>query len=548
MAFIFNREVEEKMINKMFRKGLVFTAIVLFVGASFLPTVCGNSGVTSVKDTEMAFVQVYTWGAPEVWVDDDYYDGGYNDGHTWGYDAFDNVQEGVDNVNDDGIVNVKEGSYYAFQVDGRTNLDIIGEGQPIITGNQLVYDTSYNPPKQVNNVVFVENSQNIFLEGFEILGTNPTSPAQDFSVFFQNSQVELRDSIIDANSLENMNGLAIRVITYSNLIVENCTIMNYGRIAIYAKTGTLLIVQNCTLIGTTYALKNQVNYGIEIESLDMFCIGVIKGNIIYNHDNTQPNPDWSSAGVLIDTWRQQPGNNCENSSVLIENNDIYDNMHGVQIIPNDHIEVIYNKFYNNNLGAVSDYYLDGSTHVYVDLNAILNWWGDDSGPYHPGQNPNGQGDQVDDNVIFDPWLADISPHIHCDGSLNWANVNPESTVTGSFTVNNTGFMYSELNWKVTENPSWGVWTITPSSGTGLTPEMGLLTVEVSVIAPPNKNKEFTGKIKIINSDNPAEYCEIPVYLKTPKNRAITSQFMQFLENHPNLFPILQRLIQRFGQQ
>ncbi|MGC9308542.1 MAG: hypothetical protein ACP5FL_07165, partial [Thermoplasmatota archaeon] len=26
----------------------------------------------------------------EVWVDDDYYDGGANDGHTWGYDAFDN--------------------------------------------------------------------------------------------------------------------------------------------------------------------------------------------------------------------------------------------------------------------------------------------------------------------------------------------------------------------------------------------------------------------------------------------------------------------------
>ncbi|MFC2108811.1 right-handed parallel beta-helix repeat-containing protein [Candidatus Bipolaricaulota bacterium] len=33
-----------------------------------------------------------------VWVDDDYCDGAANDGHTWGYDTFDNIQEGIDAV------------------------------------------------------------------------------------------------------------------------------------------------------------------------------------------------------------------------------------------------------------------------------------------------------------------------------------------------------------------------------------------------------------------------------------------------------------------
>jgi len=175
---------ENKMNKSLVRKGIVIGIIVLFIGG-VVPNVCGNSGVISVKDKEMVFGNVFTRGAPEVWVDDDYYDGGYNDGHTWGYDAFDNIQDGVDNVLEDGRVNVKDGLYDVFQVEGRTNLIIIGEGQPIVTGNQLVYDTSY--PEYVNNVVFVNNSQYIYLVGFEILGTNPTSPVRDFSVFYQNS-------------------------------------------------------------------------------------------------------------------------------------------------------------------------------------------------------------------------------------------------------------------------------------------------------------------------------------------------------------------------
>ncbi|MCK4365895.1 MAG: Zn-dependent exopeptidase M28, partial [Thermoplasmatales archaeon] len=34
----------------------------------------------------------------------------------------------------------------------------------------------------------------------------------------------------------------------------------------------------------------------------------------------------------------------------------------------------------------------------------------------------------------------------------------------------------------------------------------------------------------------------------PRNRAITSPFLNFLQNHPNLFPILRLLMQRLGLQ
>ncbi|MFC1760799.1 nitrous oxide reductase family maturation protein NosD [Planctomycetota bacterium] len=45
---------------------------------------------------------------------------------------------------------------------------------------------------------------------------------------------------------------------------------------------------------------------------------------------------------------------------------------------------------------------DGSPAAIVD--ALANWWGDNSGPYHPTTNPGGLGDEVSDSVLFDPWI------------------------------------------------------------------------------------------------------------------------------------------------
>ncbi|MEZ4640240.1 MAG: Ig-like domain-containing protein [Caldilineaceae bacterium] len=39
------------------------------------------------------------------------------------------------------------------------------------------------------------------------------------------------------------------------------------------------------------------------------------------------------------------------------------------------------------------------------LDARYNWWGDASGPFNAASNPNGQGENVGDNVLFDPWLT-----------------------------------------------------------------------------------------------------------------------------------------------
>jgi len=135
------------------------------------------------------------------------------------------------------------------------------------------------------------------------------------------------------------------------------------------------------------------------------------------------------------------------------------------------------------------------------------------------------------------------PDLECNGKLSWIDVKPESNVAGNFTVENVGDPTSELFWEILEYPEWGNWTFTPSSGTNLKPEEGPVEIEVEIEAPDETNTEFFGEIKIVNSENPEDYEIIQVSLSTPRNNQYHNRpFLQFIQNHPHLFPILQRLL------
>lgn len=72
-------------------------------------------------------------------------------------------------------------------------------------------------------------------------------------------------------------------------------------------------------------------------------------------------------------------NNQISSQVSIHNSKIYDNVQSGVI----------------NSGA-------------SQIDATNNWWGSNSGPYNLSSNPNGQGNEVSNNVLFDPWIGKIS--------------------------------------------------------------------------------------------------------------------------------------------
>ncbi|MFI4911514.1 MAG: hypothetical protein ACIAQZ_07590 [Sedimentisphaeraceae bacterium JB056] len=105
--------------------------------------------------------------------------------------------------------------------------------------------------------------------------------------------------------------------------------------------------------------------------------------------------------------------NC--SGVRIIDNDIYDNMYGVRLIGStEFVQFLSNGIYWNSVYAIENKTL-------LEFNAENNFWGHESGPYHPVINSEGLGNPVSDYVNFDPFFfgtMDDRWHICPDTDIN----------------------------------------------------------------------------------------------------------------------------------
>ncbi|MCX6664887.1 MAG: C10 family peptidase [Euryarchaeota archaeon] len=128
------------------------------------------------------------------------------------------------------------------------------------------------------------------------------------------------------------------------------------------------------------------------------------------------------------------------------------------------------------------------------------------------------------------------------GVLNWVNVIPGATTSGSFTIENNGIAGQGIDWEIVEYPSWGEWTFTPDQGENLRTEDGPVTIEVTVATPSNRTAHFAGHITIARTENKSDFCVIHASLTTPRFFLFQYFFLKFLNNHPHLFPFLRNLI------
>ncbi len=149
--------------------------------------------------------------------------------------------------------------------------------------------------------------------------------------------------------------------------------------------------------------------------------------------------------------------------------------------------------------------------------------------------PDGATSVYYDNMV----LAESGKFLGVSGNLNWVEVEPGATVTGEFSVQNVIPGGDPVDWEVSEYPSWGTWTFTPSSGEDLKNEDGPVTVAVEVVAPSDKNQDFSGEIKVVNKANPDDFGTVPVSLATPLNR--NSLLLEFFEMLIQRFPLLERI-------
>ena len=111
-------------------------------------------------------------------------------------------------------------------------------------------------------------------------------------------------------------------------------------------------------------------------------------------NNLSENSNSSSVyhGVGL-TFYRSSHNNCSR-------NEIFNNRVGIKIGSSSHNNSINLNFFRRN----SDWGIEVSKYNHHTINANLNHWGDPSGPYHEELNPNGKGDTIDGNILFDPWL------------------------------------------------------------------------------------------------------------------------------------------------
>jgi len=202
--------------------------------------------------------------------------------------------------------------------------------------------------------------------------------------------------------------------------------------------------------------------------------------------------------------------NCTTVSLLHDTDpDLYLRLsHNMMNALPAHLAIV-NQDWTSGHNVVVDGY---NTDNYYHLN--FGWGGSYNGWYLiPDEIPYGL--TVIEGVIVDILKPDTgTPDLSCDGTLEWTNVTPNNTVTGDFTVSNIGEAGSYLDWQITEWPTWGTWTFTPSDGNNLTPENSPTAVTASVIAPNLENQLFTGQIKVVNIENSSDYETIPVSLHT----------------------------------
>jgi len=187
-------------------------------------------------------------------------------------------------------------------------------------------------------------------------------------------------------------GLAV-VAFGGDVNVTECTFDNIGRIGVlYFGIG----VTDSLFIGNSYTGKGDgdwLDYGVEVGAGAHV---TIDGNNISRCTGIASVDNSTSAGILVTTYYG------EGSQAAITHNDISSCTCGIAVgydeFDTSSAVVHENNLFDNEYGLCS---------TAPTIDATRNWWGDPTGP-HATTNTGGLGNNVTDNVSFEPWL--IAPY------------------------------------------------------------------------------------------------------------------------------------------
>ena len=320
----------------------------------------------------------------EVWVDDSWAGstpGQTVGGHTFGYDAFATIQDGIDAVAG-GTVHVLAGTYDAFMVDTRDGISIIGEPGAVVNG-AMHPEEEEAPPIMAG----VGDSTNIDITGLDFDGTGITGDMIMGIVY-----VESTGSITDvtvSNIVGDTMGFGIMVVgsglptvDISGTTIEGCTV------GVWVMDDHVTL-DNCTITG----LADEDIPGAGI----LACMGAavnvadcaISDFRVQSPELGFENGPEAGFGILVG----MPGEDDTATVTVTGCSRIFDNNYGIYVDDDGDLVANGNQIYGN-----TEYGIYKENAPSAD--ATENWWGAADGPSHS----QGSGDKVSDNVYCEPWL------------------------------------------------------------------------------------------------------------------------------------------------
>ena len=202
---------------------------------------------------------------------------------------------------------------------------------------------------------------------------------------------------------------------HGNTFTQNQTILaGYAMVDIRAgveSPTSLIDVTGNTMTFTSPTYANSI-YGMKLRGpvTDVNIVGnTMNGHLVGGSSTDMP----PTSGIVLGSDDTTYGPMSDNSEIDISCNNIQEFVHGISVY--DYATKSYGNLPIGTGISASLNSITGSSEYGVisgpgqAINAEDNWWGDDSGPYHPALNPGATGDAVSDDVLFDPWIKYTVP-------------------------------------------------------------------------------------------------------------------------------------------
>jgi hypothetical protein len=299
----------------------------------------------------------------EVWVDDDYCNGCPNDGHTWGYDAFDEIQDGIDAVASPGTVHVAAGDYNQNIVleDG---VEVLGAGADVAT----IYGGGSGSVVSGSDV-----GSTTKLDGFTITNGNASNGG---GIYLYNSSPTISNCIFSGNLAGSGGGMYNEY--YCSPRVTNC---NFSGNSASSCGGGMYNYWYCSPRVTNCIFSdNSANGAAGMYNLR--CCSPTVTNCIFSdnsatyHGGGMYNLNWSSPTVTNCNFSGNSASSCG----------------GGMLSYNSSPAIINNIIVSNTASRGGGIYADDASYPIIDYNDVWNNTGGDydgcsAGPNDISQDP-----------------------------------------------------------------------------------------------------------------------------------------------------------------